>query len=151
MTNQDFSGLIMRPASLLVWIGDDDDDDDDDNDDDDDDSDDLWSNNILWPVLIQIIIRHLSILVWIFGIAAEMFSEKKNASLVGPILVFAVPTGWDTTAKRRASFAESKVHVAHMGPTGVLSAPGGPHVGPMNLAIRVYFLSAVIIFRIHIS
>ena len=32
---------------------------------------------------------------------------------------------------------DSKVHVAHMGPTWVLSARGGPHVGPMNLAIRV--------------
>ena len=31
---------------------------------------------------------------------------------------------------------DSKVHVAHMGPTWVLSTPGGPHVGPMNLAIR---------------
>ena len=32
---------------------------------------------------------------------------------------------------------DSKVHGAHMGPTWVLSAPDGPHVGPMNLAIRV--------------
>ena len=31
----------------------------------------------------------------------------------------------------------SKVCVANMGPTWVLSAPDGPHVGPMNLAIRV--------------
>ena len=31
----------------------------------------------------------------------------------------------------------SKVDVANMGPTWVLSAPGVPHVGPMNLAIRV--------------
>ena len=31
---------------------------------------------------------------------------------------------------------DSKVHVANMGSTWVLSAPGGPHVGPMNLAIR---------------
>ena len=31
---------------------------------------------------------------------------------------------------------ESKVHGANMGPTWVLSAPDGPHVGPMNLAIR---------------
>ena len=30
---------------------------------------------------------------------------------------------------------DSKVHVAHMGPTWVLSAPGGPHVGPKNVAI----------------
>ena len=32
---------------------------------------------------------------------------------------------------------DSKVHGANMGPTWVLSAPAGPHVGPMNLAIRV--------------
>ena len=30
-----------------------------------------------------------------------------------------------------------KVHGANMGPTWVLSSPDGPHVGPMNLAIRV--------------
>ena len=30
----------------------------------------------------------------------------------------------------------SKVNGANMGPTWVLSAPDGPHVGPMNLAIR---------------
>ena len=31
---------------------------------------------------------------------------------------------------------DSKVHGANMGPTWVLSASGGPHVVPMNLAIR---------------
>ena len=31
---------------------------------------------------------------------------------------------------------DSKVHGANMGPTWVLSAPYGPHVGPMNLALR---------------
>ena len=31
---------------------------------------------------------------------------------------------------------DSKVHGANMGPTWVLSAPDGTHVGPMNLAIR---------------
>ena len=35
------------------------------------------------------------------------------------------------------SFHDSKVHGANMGPTWVLSSPGGPHVGPMNLAIWV--------------
>ena len=34
---------------------------------------------------------------------------------------------------------DSKVHVANMGPTWVLAAPGGPHIGPMNLAIRDAF------------
>ena len=33
---------------------------------------------------------------------------------------------------------DSKVHGANMGPTWVLSAPDGPHVGPMSLAIRVF-------------
>ena len=32
---------------------------------------------------------------------------------------------------------DSKAHGANMEPTWVLSAPDGPHVGPMNLAIRV--------------
>ena len=32
---------------------------------------------------------------------------------------------------------DSKVHRENMGPTWVLSAPDGPYVGPMNLAIRV--------------
>ena len=31
---------------------------------------------------------------------------------------------------------DSKIHGANMGPTWVLSAPDGPHVGAMNLAIR---------------
>ena len=31
---------------------------------------------------------------------------------------------------------DSKVHGTNMGHTWVLSSPGGPHVGPMNLAIR---------------
>ena len=34
-----------------------------------------------------------------------------------------------------------------MGPTWVLSAPDGPHVGPVNLAIREYNL---IVYRIYI-
>ena len=38
------------------------------------------------------------------------------------------------------TFPDSKVHGANMGPTWVLSAPYGPHVGPMNLAIRVSIL-----------
>ena len=32
-------------------------------------------------------------------------------------------------------YPDSKVNGANMGPTRVLSAPGGPHIGPMKLAI----------------
>ena len=35
------------------------------------------------------------------------------------------------------NYPDSKVHGANMGPTWVLSAPDGPHVGPINFAIRV--------------
>ena len=35
--------------------------------------------------------------------------------------------------------SDSEVHRAIMGPTWVLLAPDGPHVGPRNLAIRVSF------------
>ena len=40
------------------------------------------------------------------------------------------------------TFPDSKVQGANMGPTWVLSAPDGPHVAPMNLAIRVLRLLA---------
>ena len=33
-------------------------------------------------------------------------------------------------------YPDSKVHGANMGPTWIQSAQAGPHVGPMNLAIR---------------
>ena len=34
-------------------------------------------------------------------------------------------------------YPDRNVHGANMGPTWVMSAPGGPHVGPMNIAIWV--------------
>ena len=40
------------------------------------------------------------------------------------------------TEMSQQSVPDCKVHVANMGPTWVLSAPDGPHVGPMNLTIR---------------
>ena len=39
----------------------------------------------------------------------------------------------------RVLVPDSKVHGVNMGPIWVLSAPDGPHVGPMNLAIRGAF------------
>ena len=35
-------------------------------------------------------------------------------------------------------YPDGKIHGANMGPTWVLSAPGGSHVGPMNLDSWVY-------------
>ena len=53
-----------------------------------------------------------------------------------PLYIMGVVTypGWD---KSKYMFPDSKFHVANMGPTWVLSAPGEPHVGHKSLAIRV--------------
>ena len=40
-------------------------------------------------------------------------------------------------------YPDSKAHGANMGPTWVLLAPDGPHVGPMNLAIREHNIIVV--------
>ena len=45
------------------------------------------------------------------------------------------------------SYPDSKVHVANIGPIWVLSSPGGPHVGPRNLAIRVVLKIALLVQR----
>ena len=37
-----------------------------------------------------------------------------------------------------STYPDNKVHVANMGPTWVLSSPGEPHAGPMNLSIGVF-------------
>ena len=42
-----------------------------------------------------------------------------------------------TTVYARFGGKNSKVHEAYMGPTWGRQDPSGPHVGPMNLAIRV--------------
>ena len=45
----------------------------------------------------------------------------------------------DTLSISGRRVPDSNVHGANTGLTWVLSAPGGPHVGPINLAIRVCF------------
>ena len=40
---------------------------------------------------------------------------------------------WEKTVKDNP---DGKVYGANMGPTWVLSAPDGPHVGPKNVVIR---------------
>ena len=44
-------------------------------------------------------------------------------------------------------YPASKVHGANMGPTWVLSAPDGLHVGPMNLALRVFQVIHYLLWR----
>ena len=63
----------------------------------------------------------------------------------------------------RKSYPDSKIPGANMGPTWVLSAPDGPHVGSRNLVIRVSIISdrvshvsppttyPYLLFHIHVS
>ena len=41
------------------------------------------------------------------------------------------------SAKQADTYPDSKVHGANMGPIWGRQDPGGPHVGPMDFAIRV--------------
>ena len=51
-----------------------------------------------------------------------------------PLFYMEVPCGRPRGGQQHTP--DSKVHGANMGPTWVLSAPDGPHAGPMNLASR---------------
>ena len=47
---------------------------------------------------------------------------------------------WNLLVIAKPCFPDSKVHGANMGPIWGRQDPGGPHVGPMNIAIWVAFL-----------
>ena len=80
-----------------------------------------------------------------------MWKTIPSHEVIMYITIFNVPshnimheTSWNLmsvyeflSATLAVNFPNSKVHGANMGPTWDLSAPDGPHVGPMNLAIRV--------------
>ena len=44
-----------------------------------------------------------------------------------------------TPFERHGVSPDNKVHGANMGPTWGRQDPGGPHVGPMNFVIWVYY------------
>ena len=50
---------------------------------------------------------------------------------------FVLTLAFSILATSGYTYLDSKAHGANMGPTWVLAAPDGPHVYPMNLAIRV--------------
>ena len=70
-----------------------------------------------------VFLRHSSSKLSIWQTFARMFLFKYNSQWL---------SFWF-----KGSFPESKVHEVKMVPTCVLSATDGPHVVPMNLAIRV--------------
>ena len=79
----------------------------------------IFSNLLLWFVITKNIFS--SILLWFWSIVLR----------------------WMVQNPTEKNFPDSNVHGANMGPNWVLSAPYGPHVGPMNLAIRVIIVGVM--------
>ena len=66
-----------------------------------------------------------------------IFSATNNASAALAIVILNQHTCHTTPSWEYPLYnKDSKIHVAHMRPTWVFSAPDGPRVGPVNLVIR---------------
>ena len=69
----------------------------------------------------------------------EIYFPKSNENKQSENMIITSKTDWEPFWQTQIDrYPDSKVHVANMRPTWVLSAPCGPHVGPINLAIRVW-------------
>ena len=73
----------------------------------------------------------------------QFFILSWELNFLYKVILIPVKSQWNSKPvpihKKHGRFAypDCKIHGANVGPTWVLSAPGGPHVGPINLAIRV--------------
>ena len=63
--------------------------------------------------------------IWLLQLWSAHFKDAKTDKLTLPVFPITI-----------LKHPDSRIHGANMGPTWVLSAPDGPHFGPMNLAIR---------------
>ena len=80
-------------------------------------------------------------------------NSKTNTRVQGETFIFElVCTEWQIWGQNNLlTYPDSKIHVANMGPTWVLSSAGGPQVGPMNFAIRVSLSEVVSVEQDHHS
>ena len=69
--------------------------------------------------------------------ATMNFLWGHNPSCTGPVYILDPNLVIISMLGYQQTYPDSKVHGANMGPTWVLSAPDGPHVGPRILVIRV--------------
>ena len=75
--------------------------------------------------------KHSTNIPWLLWVVKSKYTQWSDTGMYIPVYSKGCPL------QRHRPYPNSKVHVASMGPTWVLSARGGTHVGPMNLAIRV--------------
>ena len=109
-----------------------------------------WDHNIN-QLFIGFIIIHYSILI--SGTWKMWYQFQVDQRIYQTVILCVIWHLWGPSARLHLSHyvpfivchsryfgayhPDNKDHGANMGPTWVLSAPGGPHVGPMNLVIRV--------------
>ena len=72
---------------------------------------------------------------WNLNPNSYIFKQEKCRPFCLGLNVLKGITGLGHADGAHHKIPNSKVHGVIMGPTWVLSSPGGPHVGPMNLAI----------------
>ena len=98
----------------------------------------LWRhcNDVIIPICFRVISRALAPLL------AKNSGECKQMNHSLKVWNKQIKTFQEHSVYIRWQIiTDSKVHGANMGPTRVLSAPDGPHVGPMNLATRDVLLT----------
>ena len=81
----------------------------------------------------------MRIVSFLMQISLQFIYNGLNKYKPGMVQKMAWRTGDKPLSETISAYPNSKVREANMGPTWVLSAPDGPHVGPMNLAIRVVY------------
>ena len=98
----------------------------------------IFCCNYECPIKLYLLFLHYSTFLFFFHDTCNDSSANIRIFLRSPSLRCRVNhiLASDIWNKNKWRIPDSKVHMANMGPTWVLSAPDGPHVGPMNLAIR---------------
>ena len=89
------------------------------------------SHSWLWRLTCVFVVTH-SNFTGQFVVEINNVFDNEQCSLWNVHAISAIPNG----KFPKSVIPASKVHGANMRPTWVLSAPDGPYVGPMNLAIR---------------
>ena len=92
-----------------------------------------WCNIVNWNILRNFIFRWLLISIHDLFFVDFHPGQRGNINLWNKSLS-------DTSILIECNLPDSKAHGANMWPTWVLSSPGGPHVGPTNLAIKALYI-----------
>ena len=75
------------------------------------------------------------IVSWVLTVLSSEWWHRAGSTL-SQVMAYCLMAWCHYLNHQLGTVPDSEVHGANMGSTWVLSAPDGPHVGPMNLAIR---------------